>query len=106
MKITIISILEKMRAPSRIEFHKGLWCETLASPRLLGSQPRRLREVHRADGEPDGNAERSERADRECCLESVSDSCHESNFAQREAEHLHLPELGKTKADQYEAHDG
>src|SRR3989344_926390 len=37
MKITMISILEKMRAPSRSMFCEGLGCETLASARLLGS---------------------------------------------------------------------
>lgn len=32
MKITMISILEKNRAPSGIEFREGPWCE-----QLLGS---------------------------------------------------------------------
>src|SRR3990167_4723022 len=37
MKITMISILEKSRAPSRNVFCEGLGCETLTSARLLGS---------------------------------------------------------------------
>ena len=65
-----------------------------------------MREAYRADGEPDGDAERSERADGESRLESVEDSRHESDFAQREAKHLHLPELcKKPKAGQHEAHE-
>ena len=35
MKIAITSILEKVRAPSRIKFHKGLERETLSSSHLL-----------------------------------------------------------------------
>ena len=106
MKISMLSNIEKVRAPSGIEFHKGLGCETLLSSRLLGGQPSGLCEVHRADGEPDCDAEWSERADGESRLEGVGDGRHEGDLPQREAKHLHLPELGKTQANQHEAHHG
>jgi len=76
------------------------------SARLIHGQPSGLCEVDRSGNKPDRDAKRSERADGEGRLEGVGDCRHESDFAQRETEYLHLPEFGKTQTYQHEAYDG
>jgi len=56
MKITTVSILEKVRAPSRIEFRRGLWFETPSHCRwsfsalLLGVIDHATGDQHESDG--------------------------------------------------------
>ena len=57
MKITTVSILEKVRAPSRIEFRRGLWLETPSHCRLsfsalvLGVIDHATGDQHESDGD-------------------------------------------------------
>ena len=75
-----ISILEKERAPSRIEFCKGLGCETSASARLLGD-----RRVSREQSGKDGNRDELKPALLDCDTPLLARECLPDEVADREA---------------------
>ena len=106
MKITTVSILKKVRAPSRIEFRRGLWCETLASPRLLGRQEGGVSELDRSRGEPQSQPEWSEPSDSQGRQEPVSDRGYDREFPDDEVEDLHLPQLGEAEKDEDAGNNG
>ena len=82
----MISILEKVRAPSRITFYKGLGCEMLASSRLLGCQKGGVSELDGTRDEP--QPERGKRACSENRQTPVGDRRDERRFATEKVEHL------------------
>ena len=103
MKISMISNIEKVRAPSRLLVRERLvgWLRSSDSPR---HKPSGLGKVHRGDGEPDGDSERGELAHPARRLEAVGDGRDRRHFAEDEPEGLHLAEIREADENEHEAH--